>query len=176
MTSPAGDVLAESRALASRLLRATGRKMPEIVAWIAVVLSVLTVLALAGAVMNDVRIASHRATTAATVLDGSTYFRTIVQFSDDRGQLRTPSVLYPSGLSAGENIYVEYDATQPERVRVAGRSAVDAILPTALGLVVLWAVFGPLVIWLRRRRAAADSTAGGPAGTAADRGAGRTDG
>ena len=101
MTSPAGDVLAESRALASRLLRATGRKMPKIVAGIAVVLSILTVLALAGAVMNDVRIAGHRATTAATVLDGSTFASTVVQFTDDTGQLRTPSVLYPAGLSAG---------------------------------------------------------------------------
>ncbi|MDQ4118679.1 MAG: hypothetical protein M3235_17210 [Actinomycetota bacterium] len=155
MTSPAGDVLAESRALASRLLRATGRRMPEIVAGVAVVLAVLTVLALAGAVMNDVRISGHRATTAATVLDGSTYTRTIVQFTDDEGRLRTPSVLYPAGLSAGENIYVEYDATQPERVRVAGRSWIDGVLPTALGLVVLAAVFGPLVVWLRRRRAAA---------------------
>jgi len=155
VTSPAGDVLAESRALASRLLRATGRRMPEIVAWVAVVLSILTVLALAGAVMTAVRISSHRATTAATVLDGSTYLRTIVQFTDDEGQLRTPSVLYPSGLTAGESIYVEYDATEPDRVRVAGRSWVDGVLPTALGLVALWVVFGPLVIWLRRRRDAA---------------------
>ena len=160
MTSPAGDVLAESRALASRLLRATGRKMPEIVAGIAVVLSILTVLALAGAVMNDVRIAGHRATTAATVLDGSTFASTVVQFTDDTGQLRTPSVLYPAGLSAGENIYVEYDATDPDRVRVAGRSWIDGALPTAGGLVVLWVVFGPLVIWLRRRRDAAEHPRG----------------
>lgn len=160
VTSPAGDVLAESRALASRLLRATGRRMPEIVAGIAVVLAVLTVLALAGAVMNDVRISAHRATTAATVLDGSTYVRTIVQFTDDEGQLRTPSVLYPVGLSAGESIYVEYDATEPDRVRVAGRSWVDGILPTAGGLAVLAAVFGPLVLWLRRRRDAADRPRG----------------
>lgn len=138
--------------LAVRLLRQVGRRVPEIVAGLAVVLSLLTVLALAGAVMNDVRIAGHRATTAATVLDGSDYWRTIVQFTDDEGQLRTPGVLYPSGLSAGENIYVEYDASQPDRVRVAGRSAVDGILPTAIGLVVIWAVFGPLVVWLRRRR------------------------
>ncbi|TCK20226.1 DUF3592 domain-containing protein [Pseudonocardia endophytica] len=153
MTSPAGDVLAESRTLALRILRAGARKLPEIVAWIAVVLSVLTVLALAGAVMNDVRISSHRATTAATVLEA----RTVVQFTDGQGQLRTPSVLYPSGLSAGDNIYVEYDATQPDRVRVAGRSWIDGLLPTAIGLVVIWAVFGPLVVWLRRRRSTADA-------------------
>ncbi len=156
MTSPAGDVLAESRALASRLLRQVGRKVPEIVAGVAVVLSLLAVLALAGAVMNDVRISAHRATTAATVLDGSTYWRTIVQFTDDKGQLRSPSVLYPSGLSAGESIYVEYDASSPDRVRVAGRSALDGVLPAAGGIVLLWAVFGPLVVWLRRRRDASE--------------------
>lgn len=152
MTSPAGDVLAESRATAARLLRAARQRVPEIVAGLGVLLTVLAVLALAGAFVDDIRIASHRATTAATVLDGSTYWRTIVQFTDDRGLLNTPTVAYPSGLSAGENIYVEYDTTNPARVRVAGRGAEDGILPMLGGVAALWIVLGPLVVWLRRRR------------------------
>ena len=152
MTSPAGDALAESRATAVRLLRAAGRRIPEIVAGLGVILTVLAVLALAGAFIDDVRISSHRATTAASVLDGSTYLRTVVQFTDDKGLLNTPAVFYPSGLTPGESIYVEYDTSNPTRVRVAGRSAVDGILPMAGGLVALWLVLGPLVVWLRRRR------------------------
>lgn len=152
MTSPAGDVLAESRATAARLLRVAGRRVPEILIGLGVVLTVLAVLALAGAVVDDTRIASHRATTAATVLDGSTYWRTVVQFVDDQGGLRTPAVSYPVGLTAGQSIYVEYDATNPLRVRVAGRNAIDGILPITGGLVVLWLVLGPLAVWLRRRR------------------------
>ncbi|RZT88505.1 hypothetical protein EV383_5448 [Pseudonocardia sediminis] len=155
MTSPASDVLAESRATAARLLRAARRRIPEILIGLGVVLTVLAVLALAGAFVDDVRIASNRATTAASVLDGSTYWRTVVQFVDDQGGLRTPAVYYPAGLEAGQSIYVEYDTTNPLRVRVAGRSAVDGILPMAGGLVVLWLVLAPVIVWLRRRRAAA---------------------
>lgn len=155
MSSPAGDVLAESKALAARLLRGTRRRIPEIVAWFGILLTALAVVALAGAFVDDARIGAHRATTAATVLEGSTYWRTVVQFTDDKGLLASPAVAYPSGLSAGENIYVEYDTSNPWRVRVAGRSAVDGILPMAGGVVVLWALLGPLVVWLRRRRAAA---------------------
>ena len=153
MTSPAADVLAESTASAGRLLRAARRKLPEIVLGLGVLLSVLAVLALAGAFLDDLRIDSHRATASATVLDGSTYWRTIVQFTDVKGQLDTPAVYYPSGLEPGQNIYVEYDTTMPNRVRVAGRSAVDGLLPMLGGVVVLWLLLGPLVVWLRRRRA-----------------------
>lgn len=152
MTGPAGDVLAESMATVVRLLRAAARRVPEILIGLGVVLTVLAVLALAGAFVDDTRIAAHRATTAATVLDGSTYWRTVVQFVDDQGGLRTPAVSYPAGLSAGQSIYVEYDATNPLRVRVAGRNAIDGILPMAGGLVVLWLILGPLAVWLRRRR------------------------
>lgn len=152
MTSPAGDALAESRATAARLLRTAWRRVPEILIGLGVVLTVLAVLALAGAVVDDTRIAAHRATTAATVLDGSTYWRTVVQFVDDKGLLRTPAVSYPAGLTAGQSIYVEYDSADPLRVRVAGRTAVEGILPMAGALVVLWLVLGPLVAWLRRRR------------------------
>lgn len=156
MTSPAGDVLAESRATATRLLQAARRRVPEILLGLGVILTVLAVLALAGAFVDDVRIGSHRATTAASVLDGSTYWRTVVQFVDDKGGLQSPAVYYPSGLSAGQSIYVEYDTTNPPRVRVAGRSAVDGILPMGGGLVVLWLILGPLVVWLRRRRNGTD--------------------
>ncbi len=48
---------------------------------------------------------------------------------------------------------MEYDVTDPELVRVAGRSALEAAIPLGLGLVVVWAVLGPLALWLRRRRA-----------------------
>lgn len=155
MTSPARDVLAESRATLARLLHAVRRRVPEILTGLGVVLTVLAVLALAGAFVDDVRIGSHRATTAAGVLDGSTYLRTVVQFVDDKGGLRTPAVSYPIGLEPGQSIYVEYDTTNPQRVRVAGRSAVGGIVPMASGLVVMWLLLAPLIVWARRRRAAA---------------------
>ena len=43
-------------------------------------------------------------------------------------------VQYPRGLEPGDTVAVEYDLSDPEQVRVAGRSAVDGIVPTLLGL------------------------------------------
>jgi hypothetical protein len=48
---------------------------------------------------------------------------------------------------------VEYDLTEPERVRVAGRSALGSVVPLLLAVLVSWALLGPLALWLRRRRA-----------------------
>jgi hypothetical protein len=61
-------------------------------------------------------------------------------------------VFYPRGLEVGESVAVQYDVTDPELVRVAGRSALDGVLPLLLGVVVVWALLGPLALWLRRRR------------------------
>jgi hypothetical protein len=55
-------------------------------------------------------------------------------------------------LTVGESVAVEYDVGDPELVRVAGRSAFAGALPLAIGLAVVWAVLGPLALWLRRRR------------------------
>ncbi|BBG04786.1 MULTISPECIES: DUF3592 domain-containing protein [Pseudonocardia] len=154
MTSPTGDVLTETRSAAGRLLSRVRYRVPEIVAGVGATLSLLAVIALGGAFLNDAQIDAHRGTTAATVLDGSDYWRTVVRFVDDQGRLQTPGsgISYPVGLTPGENIYVEYDTTEPTRVRVAGRSAVDGILPVAGGIAAVWVVVGPAYVALRRRR------------------------
>lgn len=154
VTSPTGDVLTETRALASRLLGRVRYRVPEIVAGIGCTLVVLALIALGGAFLDDFRIEANRATTAATVLEGSDYWRSVVRFVDDEGRLQTPAsgIHYPVGLTPGENIYVEYDTTEPTRVRVAGRTAVDGILPIAGGIAAVGVVFGPAYVALRRRR------------------------
>ena len=154
MTSPTGDVLTETRAAAGRLLGRVRYRVPEIVAGIGVTLTLLALIALGGAFLTDIRIDANRATTAATVLDGSSYWRSVVRFVDDEGRLQTPGsgISYPVGLVPGENIYVEYDTTEPTRVRVAGRTAVDGVLPVAGGIAAVWVVLGPAYVALRRRR------------------------
>ena len=47
---------------------------------------------------------------------------------------------------------VEYALTDPEQVRVAGRSVVDGIVPAVLGVAGVWTLLGLLAVWLRRRR------------------------
>lgn len=154
MTSPTGDVLTETRAAAGRFMARVRYRIPEIVAGVGITLTLLVLIALGGAFLTDVRISSHGATTAATVLDGSGYWRSVVRFVDAEGRLQTPGagIAYPAGLTPGENIYVEYDLTEPTRVRVAGRSAVDGILPAAGALAAIWIVVGPSWVALRRRR------------------------
>lgn len=152
---PTEDVLAETRAIARRWLAALRRRVPEIVLGVGAVWTLLALIALGGAALDDARISAHQATTAATVLDGSDYWRTVVRFVDGEGRLQTPGagISHPVGLVPGENIYVEYDSTEPTRVRVAGRSAVDGILPTAGAILAGWVLVTPVYLVARRRRA-----------------------
>ena len=67
-------------------------------------------------------------------------------------------VQYPRGLTTGETVVVEYALTDPEQVRVAGRSVVDGIVPAVLGVAGVWALLGPLAVYLRRSRTRLTST------------------
>ncbi|MFP5019705.1 DUF3592 domain-containing protein [Pseudonocardia phyllosphaerae] len=155
MTTPTGDVLTESRAAAGRVFATLRRRVPEIVIGIGVVWTLLCLIALGAAALDDNSISSHRVTTSATVLEGSDYWRSVVRFVDSEGRMQTPGngVFYPSGLTPGQNIYVDYDETNPSKVRVSGRSALGGILPTAGAIVAGWVVLAPLAVYLRRRRA-----------------------
>lgn len=140
------------------LVRPVGRafvaRLPEIVAGVAVLVTVLAVLAVAGAALDDRSIDADPGIAQAEVLEGSTFARTLVRFTVARGETVVPEhgVFYPRGLQVGESVAVEYDVGEPDLVRVAGRSALDGVLPLTLGVVVVWAVLGPLALWLRRRR------------------------
>jgi hypothetical protein len=132
-----------------------GRK-PELVVGLAVLVTVLAALAFVGAMLDDRAIAAHRAFTTATVLDGSSFSRTLVRFTLADGQAVVPErgVMYPRGLQSGTTIVVEYATDHPSLVRVAGRTALDR-LPILLGAVAgTWAVLGSWAWWLRRRRQA----------------------
>ena len=129
-------------------------RLPEIVAGVAVLATALAVLALGGAALDDRAIAANPAVAEAEVLEGSTFARTLVSFTVASGEVVVPErgVFYPRGLEVGESVAVEYDVTDPELVRVAGRSALDGVLPLSVGVLVVWAVLGPLARWLRSRR------------------------
>jgi hypothetical protein len=140
------------------LLRPLGRfvvrRLPEIVAGVAVLATVLGVLAVTGAALDDRAIAANPAVAQAEVLEGSSFARPLVRFTVANGEAVVPErgIFYPWGLQVGESVAVEYDVTNPELVRVAGRSALNSALPLVLEVVVVWTVLGPLSLWLRRRR------------------------
>ncbi|WP_245633722.1 DUF3592 domain-containing protein [Amycolatopsis jejuensis] len=103
------------------------------------------------AVRNDNAIAAHLGTATATV-ESVNFDRTIIQYQTPDGVVHSPAtgILYPSGLKAGQLVAIEYDATNPDLTRVAGRTATLTLLPVGVTLLVTWLVAVPLLWWLRR--------------------------
>lgn len=153
-TGTRSGVIDELRALLAPAGRLVVRRLPEIVAGVAVLVTLLAVFALAGAVLDDRAISANPALAQAEVLDGSTSARTLVRFTVANGETVVPEggVLYPRGLVPGTTVAVEYDVTAPDLVRVAGRSALDGVLPLGVTVLLTWLVLAPPALALRRRR------------------------
>lgn len=118
---------------------------------VAVLLTVMCVSLVFAAFRNDSAIESHLGTANATV-ESVAFDRTIIQYQTPDGIVHSPptGVLYPSGLAAGQLVAIEYDATNPELTRVAGRTATLTLLPVGMTVLITWLVAGPLLWWLRR--------------------------
>jgi hypothetical protein len=152
---------------AARLVLApVGRRVPEILVGLGVVLTALVALVLVGAARNDASITHDRGVAVGEVLEGSDAQHTFIRFTASDGAVLTPEngVLYPRGLEPGNYVLVEYDRSKPELVRVADRNWTEGLAPAGLGVVGLWVVLGPLAWYLgrRRRSGADDETPVGP--------------
>ncbi|MEV0356718.1 DUF3592 domain-containing protein [Nocardia sp. NPDC050697] len=119
---------------------------------VAAAISVLMVLLVLAAFRNDYLISSDRGVTTAEVLSAGR-LRSAVMYVTPDGVTHNPKVgvLYPTNLTAGQNINVEYNRADPDLVRVAGRDARVAIIPAGSVIVVVWLIALPLLWYLRRR-------------------------
>lgn len=110
--------------------------------------SVLALLLLAAAWRDDQLINANKGVTSAEVLSAGR-LRSAVIFVTPDGVTHNPKVgvLYPTKLTAGERINVEYDRSDPDLVRVAGRDVRVAVIPILSVIVVTWGVALPL-LWL----------------------------
>ncbi len=101
---------------------------------------------------NDAVIDANPVRATATVLT-VTPLSTGIEFVDNQGISQRPlnGVLYPGGLEVGQQFLAEYAASDPSRVRVAGRDAFDGLVMPAFVVVVCWLIAAPLLWWLRRR-------------------------
>jgi len=115
-------------------------------------ISVLAVLLVLAAWRNDRTIESGMGTATAEVLSAGS-LRSAVSFVTPDGVTHNPKlgVLYPTNLTAGQRIDVEYARHEPDLVRVAGRDASVAIVPAGSVIVVTWFVALPALLVLRRR-------------------------
>ena len=106
---------------------------------LATLLTFSAVLLVAGAWRNDIAIQSDMGVAAAEVLSAGPRRSTIEFVTPDRITYRPElGVLYPSELDTGMRIYVEYDKSDPNLVRVQHRNALLAIIPAGSVAVVSW--------------------------------------
>ena len=106
---------------------------------LAAVMTMSSVLLVAGAWRNDLAIESNMGVAAAEVLSAGPRRSTIEFVTPDRVTYRPElGVLYPSELDTGMRIYVEYDKSNPDLVRVQHRNASLAIIPAGSVAVVSW--------------------------------------
>lgn len=134
-------------------------RLRRVVLAVAVGVSILAVLLVAGAVRDDLTISGNEGRATADVLSVSRVFAAI-SFSTPDGVTHSPKlgVFYPTGLAAGQRIDVEYARNNPDLVRVAGRNARLALLPAGSLIVGAWLLAAALLLILRptgRRREAA---------------------
>lgn len=119
----------------------------KIAVWIVMGVMVLqSVLLVAGAWRNDRQIEASMGVAEAQVLSAGPRRSTIEFVTPDRVTYRPElGVLYPSELADGMRIYVEYDRTDPNLVRVKGRNAALAIVPAG-SVAVVGVLVGVLVL------------------------------
>ncbi|MEU2002661.1 DUF3592 domain-containing protein [Rhodococcus sp. NPDC019627] len=139
--------------------RVTGRVRRGI-AVTAAGISILAVLLVVAAWRNDRTIQSDMGVATAEVLSAGS-LRSAISFVTPDGVTHNPElgVLYPTRLTAGQRIDVEYARADPDLVRVSGRDASVAVIPAGSLIVVTWLIAGPLIWYLRRREDAVVSPA-----------------
>lgn len=102
--------------------------------------------------LNDRAIAAEPARAMATVTNVG-WLRTYVDFQDAEGIYHSPpsGLLYPTGLGQGQKVWVEYQVSNPELVKVEGREWTLSVIP-ALSVAATSTAIAGLCWWLIGRR------------------------
>jgi hypothetical protein len=137
-----GEGTVPRNSLAGRLLRWS--RMAVLIMMIVVTMQSL--LLVAGAWRNDIAIERDMGVAEAEVLNAGFRRSTIEFVTPERITYRPElGVLYPSELATGMRIYVEYDKSDPDLVRVQHRTAVLAIIPAG-SIVVIALLVGAVAL------------------------------
>jgi hypothetical protein len=116
---------------------------------LAALVTLQSMLLVAGAWRNDLAIQRNMGVAEAEVLSAGPRRSTIEFVTPDRVTYRPElGVLYPSELATGMRIYVEYDKHNPNLVRVQHRNAKLAIIPAGSIAVVGWLIAAAALVGL----------------------------
>ncbi|WP_078288645.1 DUF3592 domain-containing protein [Mycobacterium sp. D16R24] len=127
------------------------KRVRIVVLVLAGLMTLQSLLLVAGAWRNDNAIERDMGVALAEVLSAGPRRSTIEFVTPERVTYRPElGVLYPSELSPGMRIYVEYDTSNPDLVRVQGRNASLSIVPAGSIIVVVWLVAGTILLGLAR--------------------------
>lgn len=113
------------------------------------VVTTMGLVLVAGCHRNDSQIDDNMATVMADVVSADR-LHAAVNFQTVDGDFHSPrlGLLYPTELTQGQRISVEYDVTNPDLARPAGRNWTLAIVPALSIMVVGWLVVGALMVLL----------------------------
>jgi hypothetical protein len=156
--------------------RGKALRWAKIAVWVLLALVTLqSVLLVAGAWRNDHQIERNMGVAQAEVLSAGPRRSTIEFVTPDRVTYRPElGVLYPSELATGMRIYVEYDRSDPDLVRVQHRNASLAIIPAGSIAVLGWLIGAAMLtaLVLVERRSAGEADMGSGSAGEADMGSG----
>ena len=125
------------------------RRTQKVLLVVGVIVTVMGLVLIAGCYRNDRQIDAHKATVMADVVSADR-LHAAVRFQTPDGLIHSPrlGLLYPTQLTQGQRISVEYDATNTDLARPAGRSASLAIVPGLSIAALGWIVVGGVMVSL----------------------------
>ncbi|AFR47605.1 hypothetical protein KTR9_0960 [Gordonia sp. KTR9] len=126
---------------------------------VGVTITFMALTLIAGCFKNDSTIEASKATVMAEVVSVDS-LHAAVNFQTPDGSFHSPrfGLLYPTELSEGQRISVDYAVYNPDLARPTGRTAVLSIIPALSVVVGAWLVVGLLMVavaefsrrWARR--------------------------
>ncbi|MGL4307225.1 MAG: DUF3592 domain-containing protein [Mycobacteriaceae bacterium] len=125
------------------------RRIRGIALGVALTITVLGVILVVAAWRDDKSIESDLGRATAEVLSAGPR-RSAISFVTPDGATHNPvlGVLYPTRLTVGQRINVEYNKNEPDLVRVAGRDASVAVMPAASVVIITWIIAGAALMLL----------------------------
>ncbi|MGB3304209.1 hypothetical protein [Gordonia sp. (in: high G+C Gram-positive bacteria)] len=122
------------------MTRIVQRRVQIALAALGVIVTLIGTVIIVGAYRNDAKIDANKATAVADVISADR-LHAAVNFVTPDGVLRNPKLglLYPTQLSTGQRILVDYDMTDPDNLaRPVGRDASLALLPALSVIAAGW--------------------------------------